>query len=99
MRQRDRLGENERRRFGERLKELRGPMTLKALGAAAGLSASFISDLEGGESDPSLGTLLRLQRGLNLQSIEELLGPRPDMPSVAIGQRLAPGSEATAEAS
>ena len=74
-------------------------MTLKTLGAAAGLSASFISDLEGGASDPSLGTLLRLQRGLNLQSIEELLGPRPDMPSVAIGQRLVPRPESTAEAS
>jgi hypothetical protein len=40
----------------------------------AGLDGSYWGRLERGESDPTLTSLLRIQQGLELDSIEALLG-------------------------
>jgi transcriptional regulator with XRE-family HTH domain len=53
-------------------------MSLEALAAKARVSSGTLGRLERGDSDPTLGTLLRLMRALELHSVEELLG---DMPS------------------
>lgn len=72
-----------RRRLSERLRQLRGETSLASLAGRAGLSTGTLSQLESGSSDPTLGTLLRLMRALDLASIEEMLGPWPVMPSAS----------------
>lgn len=53
-----------------------------ALAKKADLSKDTISRLEGGRmSDVSLGTLLKLQQALELDSIEQLLGGPRSFPS------------------
>ena len=47
-----------------RLRQAAG-LTLSALAGEVGVSASALSQIERGASEPSLGTLWRLGRGLN----------------------------------
>jgi transcriptional regulator with XRE-family HTH domain len=70
--------------FGKRLRELREsrphPVKVSAFmpqnvaAARAGLDGSYWGRLERGECDPTLTSLLRIQQGLGLDSIETLLG-------------------------
>jgi transcriptional regulator with XRE-family HTH domain len=58
--------------FGEVLRELRvqRDLTQEALALEAGTERSHISALERAEKGPSLGTILRLARALNLSAGE-----------------------------
>ena len=47
----------------------------------------FWSRLERGQSEPTLTSLLRIQQGLGVDSIETLLGPTA---STRLGERLGP---------
>ena len=70
--------------FGQRLRELRESRPHPVKGSAfmpqnmaaarAGLDGSYWGRLERGECDPTLTSLLRIQQGLELDSIETLLG-------------------------
>jgi len=70
--------------FGKRLRELREAQPHPRIGSAfmpqhlaaarAGLDGSYWGRLERGECDPTLTSLLRIQQGLGLDSIEALLG-------------------------
>ena len=48
-------------------------MSQEALALAAGFSRKNVADIEAGRKNPQLHTLLRLIRGLGLQSLEQLL--------------------------
>lgn len=72
-----RLSAEGRRRVGARIRELRGKRALEEVAASAGVSGGTLGALERGETDPRLGTLLRLLPALRLCSIEELIGPLP----------------------
>lgn len=66
--------------FGRRLKALRAGrsdvyMSQTAAAAQAGLGRDYWRRLESGLSDPSLTSLLRIQKALGVDSIETLLGP------------------------
>ncbi|MDI2126593.1 helix-turn-helix domain-containing protein [Yinghuangia seranimata] len=54
--------------IGERVRDYRRMrrLTLRQLGAAAGVSASFLSQLENGRTDASVGTLRRLATALGV---------------------------------
>jgi len=71
--------------FGERLTELIGDQSFYAVARRVQLHERYLKGLAEGERDPSLTTLLKLVRGLELESIEELLGP---MPSAQLAKRL-----------
>jgi hypothetical protein len=83
--------------FGIRLKELREAqphpeissafMPQQLAAARAGLDGSYWGHLERGECDPTLTSLLRIQHGLGLDSIEALLGQTG---SVKLGTSLRP---------
>lgn len=70
--------------FGQRLRELRKsrphPAKISAFmpqnvaAGRSGLDGSYWGRLERGECDPTLTSLLRIQHGLELDSIETLLG-------------------------
>jgi transcriptional regulator with XRE-family HTH domain len=73
-------------RFARRLRSLRQEARLQAGGKAmsqrelarlSGLSPTTLGELERGEHEPRLGTMLALRDALGLGSIEELLGPMP----------------------
>ena len=81
---RDRLGPEAKRLVGARIRHLRGDLTVEVLADKAGLSSGALAQLERGESDPTLGTLLHLMLALELPSIEDLLGERPPSPSSTI---------------
>lgn len=70
---------------GPRLRMLRllQGLTLKQLAERAGLSLSYVSDLEHGRSRPSLATLERLAAALGV-SRAELLGEDPAEPGPAV---------------
>lgn len=55
--------------------------TMRELAARTGLSSGTVSALERGAAQPTLGTLLALQRAFDLPSIEDLLGPVGRTPS------------------
>lgn len=74
--------------FGARLRELRKSrsfedgsdtnvayMPQKEAARRAGLDPTYWGRLETGKSEPTLTSLLKIQRGLQLDSIESLLGP------------------------
>ena len=69
---------------GERLRLRRRELglSLRALGERTGLSASFLSQLERGVAEPSVGSLMRLAQSLDLP-IAELLGARHAGPRMA----------------
>jgi transcriptional regulator with XRE-family HTH domain len=72
--------------FGSTVRDRRkqhepSPLSQRELARRTGLSPTTISELEQGQHEPKLGTLLALRDGLGLGSIEELLGT---MPSVAL---------------
>lgn len=48
--------------LGERLRQLRGLLTLKEAAALAGISVSYLSDIERGRTEPTLRTLGKLAR-------------------------------------
>lgn len=77
-----RLGPQGRTALGRRIRALRADESLEDLAARAGISSGTLGQLERGESDPQLGTLLRIQAALGLASIEEVIGPMPKLPSV-----------------
>ena len=62
-------------RFGKQLQKLRTRrgLTQEQLAVTAGLSRTFLTRLELGQHDPSLGTLVRLAKALRV-SVAELLG-------------------------
>lgn len=62
-------------RFGKQLQRLRTRrgLTQEQLAVTAGLSRTFLTRLELGQHDPSLGTLVRLAKALRV-SVTELLG-------------------------
>ncbi len=62
-------------RFGKQLRQLRTRrgLTQEQLAVTAGLSYTFLTRLELGQSDPSLSTLVRLAKALRV-SVTELLG-------------------------
>ncbi len=71
-------------------------MTQAALANLAGISAEQISQLERGKSQPTLGTMLALQRALDLHTLEELISVLPTpglMPSAALWRDVAQLSE------
>lgn len=48
--------------LGERLRQLRRPLTLKDVAALTGLSVSYLSDIERGRTEPTLRTLVKLAK-------------------------------------
>ena len=62
-------------RFGKQLQRLRTRrgLTQEQLAVTVGLSRTFLTRLELGQHDPSLGTLVRLAKALRV-SVAELLG-------------------------
>ncbi|MCF2527380.1 helix-turn-helix domain-containing protein [Yinghuangia soli] len=82
--------------IGERVREYRlmRRLTLRQLGAAAGVSASFLSQLENGRTDASVGSLRKLATALGV-SVADLIeaGPpaghrvlrRADRPELGLG--------------
>ena len=52
-------------------------LTLERLGEAAGLTPNYLSNIEAGQRDPSLSSMIRIARAFN-SPIGELLG-MPDM--------------------
>lgn len=72
-----RLSAAGRARVGARIRALRGKRSLEDIAEAAGVSGGTLGAIERGETDPRLGTLLRLLPALGLGSIEELIGPLP----------------------
>lgn len=66
--------------FGARLSRLRkaAGMSARDLGSRTGISHSYLSRLERERSaNPTLDTMLALQRAFGLGSLDELLGPMP----------------------
>jgi len=62
-------------RFGKQLQRLRARrgLTQEQLAVTAGLSRTYLTRLELGQHDPSLGTLVRLAKALRV-SVTDLLG-------------------------
>lgn len=70
------------RRLGERVKLVRQRrgLTLKAVGERSGLSARFLSDVEAGRANPSLGSLTELARALDVDLLALLhAGPSTEV--------------------
>ena len=67
--QNDQEKENQGRRFGRRVRELRkrANMTQEALGNAAGVNFKFVGGIERGEENPSLSIILKLATGLGVE--------------------------------
>jgi transcriptional regulator with XRE-family HTH domain len=65
-------------RFGENLayERRRRALSMRALGAVAGMEGSEISRLEHGQRDPRLSTMLRVARALDLPLTELVRGIR-----------------------
>jgi transcriptional regulator with XRE-family HTH domain len=65
--------------FGRRLREVRMArgISLRELARRIGVSASFVSQVERGKSNPSVGTLYAFVNQLGT-SLDELTGERPD---------------------
>lgn len=78
----------------ERLREVRqlSDLTLSQVAAATRLSASYISDLERGRTNPSLDTIERLAACYKMQPIDLLSGV--DEWGSAFVEQLAPGLDA-----
>lgn len=67
--------------LGERIREvrLRGGMSLRGLARAVGVSASLISQIETGKSQPSVSTLYAITRALGV-SVEDVFDAEPVTP-------------------
>lgn len=77
--------------FGNNLRNLRTArgLTRAALASLAGVDRTRIYELEGADiSNPTLDTLLRLQRALELSSLELLLDGITDFASVRLRTEL-----------
>ena len=74
-----RLTARQNARLRERLLALceREGLSERALAAKADISVGTVQSIGRTESGPTLGTLFALTRALELQSIDELLGPSP----------------------
>ena len=71
-----------RRAFARRIRELRREGTdaeipQREAARRAGIDQSYWTRLEAARSDPSLSSMLKIQRAFDLDSIEALLGPTP----------------------
>jgi transcriptional regulator with XRE-family HTH domain len=93
----------EKAELGKRIKKTREAkhLTLKSIEAAAGISATHISEIERGKTSPTLGALLRISNALGKDPAyfleEEELG---DISSVTLENRLRetlPGDAGTLE--
>ncbi|MEJ3747266.1 helix-turn-helix domain-containing protein [Actinomycetes bacterium KLBMP 9797] len=64
--------------LGERIREarLRGGMSLRALARTVGVSASLISQIETGKSQPSVSTLYAITKALGI-SVEDVFDAEP----------------------
>jgi transcriptional regulator with XRE-family HTH domain len=79
---------------GARIRELRRDrgLTLKSLGRRAGLSHPFLSQLERGLARPSVGSVERIARALDVPVGALWTAPRPDVARLArAGDQDAPG--------
>lgn len=68
--------------LGGRIAELRlaqqpSAISQRELASRSGLSPATVSQIERGQHEPRLGTLLALSEALQIGSVEELLGPMP----------------------
>jgi DNA-binding XRE family transcriptional regulator/uncharacterized cupin superfamily protein len=74
--------------LGERLKQARlaRNMSLTALARLSGLSKGFLSQIETGSTNPSLGSLQRLAQALSL-SISDLVATEAIRPAVTVPSR------------
>ncbi len=70
-----------------RERRLERGMGLRELGRATGLSATFISKLEHGEANPTLGTLRKIANALNTSLFRLLVAPPAQSPVVRNGGR------------
>lgn len=61
-------------KLGHKLRVLRGDMTLNKLASETGLCRSCLSKAEMGKTDLSVGTLLRICKGLGVSPAEVLEG-------------------------
>lgn len=87
----------EQRLLGERVKRARARagLTLKVLGERCGLSARFLSEVEAGRANPSVGSLREVARALEVDLLALLHeGPTSDAHDelLALVQRLDPGA-------
>jgi transcriptional regulator with XRE-family HTH domain len=62
-------------------------LSLRALADESGLSASFLSQVERGLTDPSVGSLRRIARGLGVRISELLDDGSPAMPGVELARQ------------
>lgn len=76
------LAGSDPRQIGERLRQLRGDqkLTILELAAKAGVSAGIISQIERGNSNPSMKTLQRLRTALGV-NLWEFLDPKSGVAS------------------
>jgi len=54
--------------LGERIRNARGRLSARKLAIAAGISPSFLSDIELGKTEPSVDTLKKIASVLNVSS-------------------------------
>ncbi len=71
-----------RRALAARMRELRrvgtdAELPQREAARRAGIDQSYWTRLEGARCDPSLSSMLKIQRAFDLDSIEALLGPTP----------------------
>ncbi|MFL5846897.1 MAG: helix-turn-helix domain-containing protein [Solirubrobacteraceae bacterium] len=67
------------------LREQKG-MTLRAVADAAGISVSFLSQVETGKASPSIATLIRMARSLD-ENVAALFEPRSSSHLIRAGDR------------
>ena len=73
------------RRVGSRIRRERlgRGLTLKQIEARAGLSLTFVSEVERGRTTPTVGSLAKIARALQVSAAELLAGPEPARTLVA----------------
>lgn len=69
--------------LGERIRLLRGQRSLEKLAKEAGISDGTLGNIERGEVDPQVGTLLKLMKVFGLKSLEGLFG-EIELPSASL---------------
>jgi len=80
--------------LGERVKKLRNQkgLTLRALAEASALTKGFISQLEAGQTSPSLASLKRLATALGTTASALIAEPGDDVEPVVVPHRIYSGS-------
>jgi len=79
---------NEETQLSQRLRALRHEkgMPLRTMAEAAGVSVSFLSQVERGTASPSIGTLIRMARALG-ETVSSLFEPRSQARLIRADQR------------